>query len=133
MNKKSWKDYNLSAKKLVNIMDELKENLVFVEGKKDREALAAIGVTNVLTVSGNLRASCNMAQNMEVKKIIVLTDLDRRGDELAKMSVEELQRYGINANIEYRKILGGLLNLKHFEDIDRKYLKFLDELEKNNI
>jgi len=114
-------------------MDELKENLVFVEGKKDREALAAIGVTNVLTVSGNLRASCNMAQNMEVKKIIVLTDLDRRGDELAKMSVEELQRYGINANIEYRKILGGLLNLKHFEDIDRKYLKFLDELEKNNI
>ena len=125
MKTRSWKDCNLSFKRLVRIMDELKESIVFVEGKKDRSALAAIGITNVLTVAGNLRTACSKA--IGAKKVIVLTDLDRRGDELAKNAVDELQRYGINANIEYRKILGGILNLKYFEDIDKKYVKFLEE------
>ncbi|MBS3067112.1 toprim domain-containing protein [Candidatus Micrarchaeota archaeon] len=130
MKTRSWKDCNLSFKRLVRIMDELKESIVFVEGKKDREALAAIGITNVLTVAGNLRTACSKA--IDAKRVIVLTDLDRRGDELAKRAVEELQGYSINANIEYRKILGGILNLKYFEDIDKKYKKFLEELENNN-
>ena len=113
-------------------MNELKENIVFAEGKKDREALSGLGVTSVFTISGNLRATCESVRIQANKtKIIVLTDLDRRGDELAKQAVGELERYGINANIEYRKILGGLLNLRHFEDINRKYLKFIEE-EKNN-
>ena len=132
MSRRLLKDYNLSAKKLAIIMNELKENIVFVEGKKDREALSDLGVTNVLTISGNLRATCESVRMPTNKaKIIVLTDLDRRGDELAKLAVGELERYGINANIEYRKILGGLLNLRHFEDINRKYLKFIEEEEKN--
>ncbi len=132
MSRRSLKDYNLSAKKLAIIMNELKENIVFAEGKKDREALSGLGVTSVFTISGNLRATCESVRIQANKtKIIVLTDLDRRGDELAKQAVGELERYGINANIEYRKILGGLLNLRHFEDINRKYLKFIEE-EKNN-
>ena len=106
-------------------MDELKDSVVFVEGKHDREALAAIGVDNTIAISGRLRLVCSSMKSSE--KVIVLTDLDRRGDELAKNAVEELQRYGINANIEYRKILGSLLNLKYFENIDKKYFKFLEE------
>ncbi len=129
MRARSWRDYNLSFKRLVNIMNELKESIVFVEGKRDREALAGIGIVNTITISGKLRQVCQSVDN--TKKVIVLTDLDRRGDEQAKDAVEELQRYGINANIEYRKILGGILNLKYFEDIDKKYKEFLEELEKN--
>lgn len=129
MKARSWRDYNLSFKRLVNIMNELKESIVLVEGKHDREALAGIGIVNTITISGKLRQACQSVDN--TKKVIVLTDLDRRGDEQAKDAVEELQRYGINANIEYRKILGGILNLKYFEDIDKKYKEFLEGLEKN--
>ena len=127
MSHTSLKEYGLSLKRLVNIMEELKQGTVFVEGKNDKLALVANRVESI-AVSGRLKVVCEwIAKKPDAKKVIVLTDLDRRGNELAKAAVEELQRYGITPNIEYRKIIGGILKLRHFEDFDKRYSEFMEK------
>ena len=76
-------------------------------------------------VSGTLKRSCEDAAKNGVKKAVILTDLDERGDELAFEAGEELARYGITSDAETRKVIGGMLKLRHFEDIKKKLEEFL--------
>lgn len=105
-------------KKLEIILEKLKGKWIFVEGLKDKVALKKLGLTNILTISGNLRQSC---RKVEAEKVFVLTDLDRRGDQLAKMAVDELESNSIRADLEARKKLAFLLRIKFFEDAYRAY------------
>lgn len=118
-----------ASKLIQKLLELIKDSVVFVEGKKDKLALVQLGcnVSNILTISGNLRQSCESLGN-GIKKVIILTDLDRRGNELAKRAVEELERYSIGSDIETRKEVGEILNVKYFEDIERKYMQFLEEI-----
>jgi len=118
-----------TTKRLEKIINALTESMVFVEGQKDKKALLKIGCKEVLTVSGNLRNSSLLASNNHTKKVIVLTDLDRRGNELAVRAREELEGFSIKVNTEYRTMLGGILKIRYFEEIDGKYEKFMEELE----
>ncbi len=116
------------AKQMVKIMQELKEEVVFVEGKRDKAALSALGITKTFAISGTLRAVCEKLASANVAKVVVLTDLDRRGNELAELAQQELERYSIFANTDYRRILGKVLRIKHFEELDKKYNEYLEEL-----
>lgn len=105
-------------KKLEIILEKLKGEWIFVEGLKDKVALKKLGLANILTISGNLRQSC---RKVEANKVFVLTDLDRRGDQLAKMAVDELESNSIRADLEARKKLAFLLRIRFFEDAYRAY------------
>lgn len=109
-------------KKLERIFGELREETVFVEGKRDREALVQLGFRNVLTISGNLRQSCSKVKST---RVFVLTDLDRRGDQLAIMAKNELESLSISADLEQRKHIAHLLNIRFFENAKKAY----DELK----
>jgi 5S rRNA maturation endonuclease (ribonuclease M5) len=115
--------------KLGKLLAELEGRWIFVEGQKDKKALARLGYVNVLTISGNLRQSCERL-NGQASSVVVLTDLDRRGDELAKKAREELEACSIRAEIDLRRRLAYLLNIRHFEDAERGYERLRETVEK---
>ena len=129
---------------LGKILNQLREGWIFVEGKRDREALALLGCRNVLTISGNLRISCDRLAKEGVgklsstdgnspakpAKVFILTDLDRRGEQLAALARDELEARSMMAELDTRKTLGRILNLRCFEDAKRKYDELIEEGEK---
>lgn len=106
-------------KKLRKLLEQLNDGWIFVEGKRDREALRLLGLQKILTISGNLRQSCAKIQKDE--KVFVLTDLDRRGEQLARMAKDELEGLSITVDLEMRKNLAYILNIRYFEDAKRAY------------
>jgi 5S rRNA maturation endonuclease (ribonuclease M5) len=115
--------------KLSRLMERLRGSWVFVEGKKDREALQKLGFSNILTISGNLRGSCERLAGHDVDKVYVLSDLDRRGDELAIRARDELGSHSIRADTETRLLLAHMLRIRYFEDAKRAYDKLTEEME----
>jgi 5S rRNA maturation endonuclease (ribonuclease M5) len=116
-------------KKLERLLEEARKNWVFVEGRRDKEALRALGADQVLTISGNLRQSCSKLP-ADVNRVYVLSDLDRRGDEMALRAREELESRSIRADVETRRKLAHLLRIRFFEDAKRAYDKLREEAEK---
>ncbi|MEW6036130.1 MAG: toprim domain-containing protein [Candidatus Micrarchaeota archaeon] len=116
-------------KKLGKMLDTLKGNWIFVEGKRDRVALEGLGLSNILTISGNLRQSCAIIADRKPEKVYVLTDLDRRGDELALRARDELESCSIRADLEMRRELAHMLRIRYFEDAKTAYEKILKESE----
>jgi len=117
------------ALKLVRrLLADMREGWIVVEGQKDRNALKALDCNNVLTVSGNLIITSKKLSEESVEKVIVLTDLDSRGDELLVETREELERYGISVDDNIRKQISGVLNVKYFENIEKKYKEFMKEI-----
>lgn len=115
-------------KRLRKLLGQLKDSWVFVEGKKDKQALEKLGIKNVLTISGNLRLSCD---KVKTERVFVLTDLDRRGDELARAARDELEARSIKADLEVRKMLAHTLRIRYFEDAKRAYDELIEEGEKH--
>ena len=116
--------------KLDKTLGLLRGQWILVEGKRDRAALAALGLGKCLTISGNLRASCALLGGYGIEKAYVLTDLDRRGDELAKRARDELESLSIRADTETRLGLAHLLRIRYFEDAKRAFEKLKEELMK---
>ncbi|MFH1393952.1 MAG: toprim domain-containing protein [Candidatus Micrarchaeota archaeon] len=121
-----------TLKKLRKLLSHIKEGWVFAEGLRDRRALERLGCMNVLTISGNLKSSCEKVRG-KTDEVIVLTDLDRRGDELARKAKEELEGLSIRADLETRKKLAGILRLKYFEEAARKYEELMEKMREKRI
>ena len=121
-------------KTLDRLLLDIREEIIFVEGLRDKKALGQMGCKNIMTISGNLRKRCeelNLSKN--VSKVIVLTDMDRRGEQLAKAAKEELESHSIIAELDTRKRLASLLGLRFFEDAHRKYMdlvRIIEEIER---
>ncbi|MDO8553436.1 MAG: hypothetical protein Q7S22_01405 [Candidatus Micrarchaeota archaeon] len=122
-----------ASNRIAELLQRIRESIVFVEGKRDKEALIALGCNaeNIYTISGNLKQSCEQVMERNVKIVMILTDLDRRGNELAKRAGEELERYSITIDGTTRIEIARTLNLRFFEDLERKYLKFLEEIKQS--
>ena len=116
-------------KKLDTLMERLRGSWILVEGIKDRKALTALGMTGILTISGNLIQSCELLSVRKAEMAYVLTDLDRRGDELALKARDELERHSIRADLRMRKDFAHLLKIRNFENAERAYEKLRQEGE----
>ncbi len=84
----------------VEAMRELKERdeegwTILVEGVKDAEALARFGISNVFVFSSFRDA----AEKLEGRRIVILTDFDRRGEQIER----RLREIFANADTELRK------------------------------
>ncbi len=115
-------------KQLKNIIEKLKMSNIAVEGKKDVEALKRLGCNNIICVAGNPKIMCKTMNKMKWKNVVILTDIDERGNELADEVRKELERYEIAVDVETRKRVSKILNLKEVETIDRKYEKILKDV-----
>ncbi len=114
-------------RKLAKLTEGLKGEWILVEGKRDREAMASFGLGKCLTVSGNLRASCALLAGQKAERAYVLTDLDRRGDDLARRARDELESLSIRADTETRLRMAHLLRIRFFEDAARAFEKLKKE------
>ncbi len=121
MKKKNKKD----VKKLELLIRKMQESCVLVEGKRDKIALEKLGCEDVIAVSGRTRQLRNL---VKAKKIIVATDLDRKGNELARMIREEMEGM-VKVDSETRVQLARLLEMKYFEDAKRRYDEFYKNLK----
>jgi len=78
--------------------------LVIVEGKKDRAALNALGIMNVVTLKQPLFAVVEQVVG-QTKECVILTDLDGEGRKLYARLSSDLQRFGVKINNKFRHFL----------------------------
>jgi len=82
---------------------EIVTTLIIVEGDHDVQALLEIGIEqNVVAFKGHSQTEiCDQASKF--KKVIILTDFDRYGEELAKALYENLSSRGIKVDLSYHR------------------------------
>jgi len=120
----------MSFRKLLSIMEELQDCAkqgmpILIEGKKDEEALRELGINgNFIKVSGSPLKLFEIAEiaAKSSSKIIILTDFDKKGNELAKRLSEDIQRLGSHADLEIRRKIMG---------ITRRYIKDIESLSRH--
>ncbi len=117
-------------KELDRLLLDIQNGEIIVEGKKDKKALNNIGLFNVHTLQGDYRRIVKKLKDKNVKKVFILTDFDRRGDELAETLKGELIAQIIDFDLEKRKRLGAILNIRFWENADTKLEQFLEKIKK---
>ena len=124
-------------KLLSRSLAELEQGFILVEGLKDKSALTKLGYLErkIFTISGNLILSLKKIQDMAEQnedmaqqKVYVLADLDRRGEQQAQKAKEEIEANNMRADIELRRIIGRILNITHFEEMQAAYSNFMDQM-----
>ncbi|MBI5159502.1 hypothetical protein HY992_05260 [Candidatus Micrarchaeota archaeon] len=125
----------LKAKKLARVLKQLNEGVVFVEGKRDKQALeTTLANARITLIAGKkLDDVARQIKQEKVEKASVLTDFDRRGEELAQLMKEALESHSITADLQARRELKFILGLRFFEEFETKKLKFKEECSANGI
>lgn len=108
----------------------LKAGTILCEGLRDKRALNAQGYMDVITASGRTYQLGDVLAGRKVMHVILLTDIDTRGDELAIELKNELERYSIACDIELRKRIFKLLRLKYFEELGHKLDEFYAQTQR---
>ena len=96
------KKQGISEEKIIEILEELKEKVVIVEGKKDEKALKSLGVKNIIAINGKpLYRIMEIALKVK-EELVILTDFDKKGREIEKRLKTLLQKHGENTNSKLR-------------------------------
>jgi 2,5-diamino-6-(ribosylamino)-4(3H)-pyrimidinone 5'-phosphate reductase len=104
--------------KVLKILEALAEESakgtpVVVEGKKDVEALSALGIDGtVLTVKTGGKTFLAVASEIEkmcTSEVVLLLDFDRRGIEGTKRLKQNLERAKVKSNVKFWRDLSKLL------------------------
>lgn len=94
--------------------------LFLVEGKNDSKVLVELGIKNIISISGApLDRVVERAERMREKpgSIVILTDFDREGNEIAKRLEALLRPSAFRINTNERKLfrrLMGSMNIEEF-------------------
>jgi len=98
---------------------------ILIEGKKDEEALRDLGINgNIIKVSGSPLKLFEIAEiaALSSSKIIILTDFDKKGNQLARKLSEDIQRLGSNPDLQLRRKIMA---------ITRRYIKDIESLPRH--
>jgi len=104
--------------KILAVLETLSEasakgTLIVVEGKKDVEALQALGaIGKILTVKTGGKSFLNVVSEigkLDVPEVILLLDFDRRGREGTKRLKYSLERTKIKPNVKFWRELSTLV------------------------
>lgn len=120
----------MSLEKLITLLEELKEDkrVKLVEGRSDKKALEQLGITNIKTMQGSALADLPMKTSQD---IVLLTDFDRKGNEIAKRIAELFKNEGHDVDLTYREKLRKYTGVKQFEDLDKKVEQKIIESDEN--
>ena len=93
------------------------EKAVIVEGRKDKEALEALGAGNVFCL--NHRPVYKVADEAAARsrKVVILTDLDREGKKLYGKIRTHLQRLGVEVDNYFREFLLKKTKIRQIEGL----------------
>jgi 5S rRNA maturation endonuclease (ribonuclease M5) len=127
------------VEEIENLLGKLKEQSdkgipLLVEGKRDVEALNRLEISGKLIELKSSRKSVfNLLEHdVEDREVIILTDFDRRGSDLAKSIHNHFQGQGEMANMLFWKRMKRLVgrNVKDVEGLP-SYLATLRRLSSN--
>lgn len=96
---------------------EERASLVIVEGKKDKAALALLGVVHVVTLGKEPLYSIAEKIVSTEKEVIILTDFDAQGRILYHILKELFERLGVRVDSFFRLWLRRHTSLSHIEGI----------------
>jgi 5S rRNA maturation endonuclease (ribonuclease M5) len=117
------RDPEETLEELTFILDELKERsheeVVLVEGQKDRAAMSVLGVDGEVWQVQGPNSIFSLAERLATKErsAIILTDWDRKGGQLARKLRDSLKANGVRYDDEIRLRLV-LLVKKEIKDIE---------------
>lgn len=123
----------MSFRRLLRIEEELEELKfcveegvpILIEGKRDEEALRELGINgNFIKVSGSGLKLYEIAEKAveSSSKVVILTDFDKKGNELAKRLSKDIQSLGSHPNLKIRRKIMGMT---------RRYIKDIQSLPKH--
>ena len=92
--------------------------VIIVEGKRDRKALGALGITGDIEL-GTKKSILVFCEDVarEYNNVIVLTDWDEKGDKLASLMEGYLRSTSAAVNMDIRKKIKNLVQ-KRIKDIE---------------
>jgi len=104
-----FREFGSFLRDLVKELNDLSEEgaAVLVEGKRDAKALTGLGYHGPLYTVAILTSNAAQRERLrkEVKKMVVLTDLDAEGRRLASRYVKFLSKEGIRTSLAQRRRL----------------------------
>jgi len=110
---------NILEKEFSEHINKIKESntLVIVEGKKDRAALEEFDIINIIELSKKplFEIIENISNNNE--NCIILTDLDKQGEELYGKLNSGLQQFGVKIDNNFRNFLFKNTKLRQIEGL----------------
>lgn len=106
----------ITSDELGKIIEEINGHAVLVEGKQDFAALSNFGISNVISISG--KPLEKFVESLS-GKVLVLTDFDKEGKQLAKRITTVLQHLGIKTNTPLRKKIHRTLGITHVSEISK--------------
>ena len=114
--------------RLKKSIENYKNNIILVEGKKDKNALDSGGFNKVYAIHKNSKsireALEDISKLINNEKVSILTDLDKKGNEFNNQIIPILQELGIKIDLSFRKLLIKA-NISHVEGISN----FLEKVE----
>jgi len=105
------------VEELLDILDKVKGKQVIVEGKRDKKALCSLNFTNIITIEKGIYETI---ESLKEKEVLVLTDYDSEGKQIAKKLNNFLQHLDYKADKETRRKIGFLfakLKIKKIEEL----------------
>ena len=121
--------YAENYKRFLELIDKLREfeGALIVEGMRDEVALRNLGVrAEIIKLSRFPLVEIALIAS-SYKEVMILTDLDRKGEELARKLLGYLSGYPCRVDSETRKELKRIAkkDIKGIEDLYGLYLKIL--------
>ena len=89
---------------LDKLKQDSKENIIIVEGKRDKKALEEFGIKNIIILKKPLYLIVEYVVKSE-KECIILTDLDKKGKELYGKLASSLKQFGVKIDDKPREFL----------------------------
>jgi 5S rRNA maturation endonuclease (ribonuclease M5) len=108
---------NREVEELLEILDNNKDKQTIVEGKRDKKVLCLLNFTNIITIEKGIYET---TEKLEEKEVLILTDFDSEGRQIAKKFNLLLQHLGYKADKETRRKIGFMfvkLKIKKIEEL----------------
>jgi 5S rRNA maturation endonuclease (ribonuclease M5) len=117
------------GEQLLSRLKKLKEEniLVIVEGKKDREALASLGITNVFSLDRWPLYKVVEHVAEKTKDCVILTDLDEEGKKIFSTLHKGLSEHGVRIDNRFREFLFRYTSLRQIEGLAKHVSRLTGE------
>ena len=121
-----------TKEEIEEVIEKIREEepIIIVEGIKDKKALEAFQIKNIIILNGKdiwNRVEQTVEKNREEtkeKEFLILTDFDKKGKELYGKIARNLDKLGATVNKEYREFFQKKTKLSHVEGLET-YVKNL--------
>lgn len=98
---------NDEKEEFFSLLNELRLKTVIVEGRRDKAALERFNFKKIKVLNKG-KSLYSLAEKFRVGGIIILTDFDPEGEEIAKKLTKILVKLGVRVDVKDRKMLRAL-------------------------